>query len=180
MEPKHSLEHISPFKMGLFMLAWKTSSPHPTCLEAQKMTGLCSHIFSKVSLSPGGRCFQKHVINYLVFTWPQEDLSPLPIFLMNKIKLCFFFVFFFSSNEGVWSSEGCVRSGGNMTYSVCLCNHLTNFAILMQVVPLEVWKLGFPFNLPLLILPIAPMELSNLCFSDCIRITHCSPQYIRP
>uniref|UniRef100_A0A672JIE1 Adhesion G protein-coupled receptor D1 n=1 Tax=Salarias fasciatus TaxID=181472 RepID=A0A672JIE1_SALFA len=38
---------------------------------------------------------------------------------------------------GVWSNEGCVRSGGNMTYSVCLCNHLTNFAILMQVVPLK-------------------------------------------
>ncbi|XP_023249745.1 adhesion G-protein coupled receptor D1 [Seriola lalandi dorsalis] len=41
------------------------------------------------------------------------------------------------SNEGVWSNEGCVRSDGNMTYSVCLCNHLTNFAILMQVVPLK-------------------------------------------
>lgn len=44
----------------------------------------------------------------------------------------------FSSNDGIWSNEGCVRSEGNMTYSVCLCNHLTNFAILMQVVPLKV------------------------------------------
>lgn len=50
-----------------------------------------------------------------------------------------------SSNEGVWSNEGCVRSEGNMSYSVCLCNHLTNFAILMQVVPLEV---RFLFGLP--------------------------------
>uniref|UniRef100_A0A8D3CNG2 Adhesion G protein-coupled receptor D1 n=1 Tax=Scophthalmus maximus TaxID=52904 RepID=A0A8D3CNG2_SCOMX len=41
------------------------------------------------------------------------------------------------SNEGVWSNKGCVRSDGNMTFSVCLCNHLTNFAILMQVVPLK-------------------------------------------
>uniref|UniRef100_A0A672ZVH4 Adhesion G protein-coupled receptor D1 n=1 Tax=Sphaeramia orbicularis TaxID=375764 RepID=A0A672ZVH4_9TELE len=48
-----------------------------------------------------------------------------------------FFSFLNSSNEGVWSNEGCVRSEGNMTYSVCLCNHLTNFAILMQVVPIE-------------------------------------------
>uniref|UniRef100_A0A8C8A3S3 Adhesion G protein-coupled receptor D1 n=1 Tax=Oryzias sinensis TaxID=183150 RepID=A0A8C8A3S3_9TELE len=40
-------------------------------------------------------------------------------------------------SEGVWSNEGCVRSEGNMSYSVCLCNHLTNFAILMQVVPLK-------------------------------------------
>ncbi|MBN3274978.1 AGRD1 protein, partial [Polyodon spathula] len=38
---------------------------------------------------------------------------------------------------GVWSNEGCVRAEGNLNFSTCLCNHLTNFAILMQVVPLE-------------------------------------------
>lgn len=27
---------------------------------------------------------------------------------------------------------------GNLSYSICRCTHLTNFAILMQVVPLEV------------------------------------------
>uniref|UniRef100_A0A8C8K6D7 Adhesion G protein-coupled receptor D1 n=1 Tax=Oncorhynchus tshawytscha TaxID=74940 RepID=A0A8C8K6D7_ONCTS len=47
---------------------------------------------------------------------------------------------FYCSKVGVWSNEGCVRSGGNMSYSVCLCNHLTNFAILMQVVPMELTK----------------------------------------
>lgn len=55
-------------------------------------------------------------------------------------------VFFFSSKEGVWSNQGCVRSEGNMTYSVCLCNHLTNFAILMQVVPLKVWLWVWTFG----------------------------------
>lgn len=44
----------------------------------------------------------------------------------------------FSSKEGVWSDNGCLRAGGNLSYSVCVCNHLTNFAILMQVVPVEV------------------------------------------
>ncbi|XP_078292079.1 adhesion G-protein coupled receptor D1 isoform X2 [Panthera onca] len=43
----------------------------------------------------------------------------------------------FSSGEGVWSNQGCVLAGGNLSYSVCRCTHLTNFAILMQVVPLE-------------------------------------------
>ncbi|XP_004844058.1 adhesion G-protein coupled receptor D1 isoform X2 [Heterocephalus glaber] len=43
----------------------------------------------------------------------------------------------FSSGQGVWSSRGCARVEGNLTYSVCRCTHLTNFAILMQVVPLE-------------------------------------------
>ncbi|XP_011536510.1 adhesion G-protein coupled receptor D1 isoform X7 [Homo sapiens] len=43
----------------------------------------------------------------------------------------------FSSGEGVWSNHGCALTRGNLTYSVCRCTHLTNFAILMQVVPLE-------------------------------------------
>uniref|UniRef100_A0A8C3QTP1 Adhesion G-protein coupled receptor D1 n=1 Tax=Cyanoderma ruficeps TaxID=181631 RepID=A0A8C3QTP1_9PASS len=42
----------------------------------------------------------------------------------------------YSNGTGVWSDEGCVRESGDLNYSVCLCNHLTNFAILMQVVPL--------------------------------------------
>uniref|UniRef100_A0A2K5UX51 Adhesion G-protein coupled receptor D1 n=1 Tax=Macaca fascicularis TaxID=9541 RepID=A0A2K5UX51_MACFA len=43
----------------------------------------------------------------------------------------------FSSGEGIWSNQGCALTGGNLTYSICRCTHLTNFAILMQVVPLE-------------------------------------------
>ncbi|XP_008067573.1 adhesion G-protein coupled receptor D1 [Carlito syrichta] len=43
----------------------------------------------------------------------------------------------FSSGEGVWSNQGCALAGGNLTHSICRCTHLTNFAILMQVVPLE-------------------------------------------
>ncbi|NXH58551.1 AGRD1 protein, partial [Rhabdornis inornatus] len=44
----------------------------------------------------------------------------------------------YSNGTGVWSNEGCVRHGGDLNHSLCLCNHLTNFAILMQVVPLKV------------------------------------------
>ncbi|XP_023576398.1 adhesion G-protein coupled receptor D1 isoform X2 [Octodon degus] len=43
----------------------------------------------------------------------------------------------FSSGKGVWSSQGCARREGNLSHSICRCTHLTNFAILMQVVPLE-------------------------------------------
>lgn len=60
-----------------------------------------------------------------------------------------------SSNEGIWSNEGCVRSEGNMTYSVCLCNHLTNFAVLMQVVPLKVGFLA-TFQSPKFLIKVAP------------------------
>ncbi|NXX28281.1 AGRD1 protein, partial [Nicator chloris] len=43
----------------------------------------------------------------------------------------------YSNGTAVWSDEGCVRERGDLNFSVCLCNHLTNFAILMQVVPLK-------------------------------------------
>ncbi|KAF6080387.1 adhesion G protein-coupled receptor D1 [Phyllostomus discolor] len=46
----------------------------------------------------------------------------------------------FSSGQGVWSNEGCVLAKGTLGHSVCLCTHLTNFAILMQVVPLELTR----------------------------------------
>ncbi|XP_064024789.1 adhesion G-protein coupled receptor D1 isoform X2 [Pogoniulus pusillus] len=46
----------------------------------------------------------------------------------------------YSNGTGVWSNEGCVRESGDLNYSVCLCNHLTNFAILMQVVPLKLTR----------------------------------------
>ncbi|GAB1290217.1 Adhesion G-protein coupled receptor D1 [Apodemus speciosus] len=46
----------------------------------------------------------------------------------------------FSSGEGIWSSQGCALTEGNLTYSVCRCTHLTNFAILMQVVPLKLTR----------------------------------------
>ncbi|XP_012586633.1 PREDICTED: probable G-protein coupled receptor 133 [Condylura cristata] len=42
-----------------------------------------------------------------------------------------------SSTGGVWSDEGCAPTEGNLSYSTCRCTHLTNFAILMQVVPLK-------------------------------------------
>uniref|UniRef100_H3BHH9 Adhesion G protein-coupled receptor D1 n=1 Tax=Latimeria chalumnae TaxID=7897 RepID=H3BHH9_LATCH len=58
---------------------------------------------------------------------------------INKTNHIFLYCAFldYRSGFGVWSNEGCIRTGGNLSYSICLCNHLTNFAILMQVVPLE-------------------------------------------
>lgn len=46
----------------------------------------------------------------------------------------------FSSGEGIWSNQGCELAEGNLSYSVCRCTHLTNFAILMQVVPMELTR----------------------------------------
>ncbi|XP_029294812.1 adhesion G-protein coupled receptor D1 isoform X2 [Cottoperca gobio] len=85
-----------------------------------------------LSVNLSGAPLIKIVLTHILTKEQQEQL-------LNQSNKVFLYCAFldYSSNEGVWSNEGCVRSDGNMTYSVCLCNHLTNFAILMQVVPLK-------------------------------------------
>ncbi|XP_060561221.1 adhesion G protein-coupled receptor B3-like isoform X1 [Ruditapes philippinarum] len=34
--------------------------------------------------------------------------------------------------QGLWSSEGCIVKTTNTNYTICLCDHLTNFAVLMS------------------------------------------------
>ncbi|XP_030593485.1 adhesion G-protein coupled receptor D1 isoform X2 [Archocentrus centrarchus] len=86
-----------------------------------------------LSVNLSGAPLIKIVLTH-VLTKEQQDQ------VLNQSNKVFLYCAFldYSSKEGVWSNEGCVRADGNMTYSVCLCNHLTNFAILMQVVPLKI------------------------------------------
>ncbi|XP_073532202.1 adhesion G-protein coupled receptor D1 isoform X3 [Phyllobates terribilis] len=65
--------------------------------------------------------------------------QPLYIEAVNNSNEVYLYCAFldFSSGSGIWSNEGCIRVDGNLNYSVCRCNHLTNFAILMQVVPVS-------------------------------------------
>ncbi|XP_033947652.1 adhesion G-protein coupled receptor D1 isoform X4 [Pseudochaenichthys georgianus] len=85
-----------------------------------------------LSFNLSGAPLIKIVLTHILSKEQQEQV-------LNQSNKVFLYCAFldYSSNEGVWSNEGCVRSDGNLTYSVCLCNHLTNFAILMQVVPLK-------------------------------------------
>ncbi|XP_024130996.1 adhesion G-protein coupled receptor D1 isoform X1 [Oryzias melastigma] len=100
---------------------------------------IASHLISlkvepvpALSVNLSGAPLIKIVLTH-VLTNKQQDQ------VLNQSNKVFLYCAFldYSSHEGVWSNEGCVRSEGNMSYSVCLCNHLTNFAILMQVVPLK-------------------------------------------
>ncbi|KAM9359854.1 adhesion G-protein coupled receptor D1 [Symphorus nematophorus] len=85
-----------------------------------------------LSVNLSGAPLIKIVLTHVLTKEQQEQV-------LNQSNKVFLYCAFldYSSKEGIWSNEGCVRSDGNMTYSVCLCNHLTNFAILMQVVPLK-------------------------------------------
>ncbi|XP_072244467.1 adhesion G-protein coupled receptor D1 isoform X1 [Leuresthes tenuis] len=85
-----------------------------------------------LSVNLSGTPLIKIVLSHVLSKEQQDQV-------LNQSNKVFLYCAFldYSSKEGVWSNEGCVRSDGNITYSVCLCNHLTNFAILMQVVPLK-------------------------------------------
>ncbi|XP_076585973.1 adhesion G-protein coupled receptor D1 isoform X2 [Chaetodon auriga] len=85
-----------------------------------------------LSVNLSGAPLIKIVLTHVLTKEQQEQV----LNQSNKVLLYCAFLDY-SSHEGIWSNKGCVRSDGNMTYSVCLCNHLTNFAILMQVVPIK-------------------------------------------
>ena len=40
---------------------------------------------------------------------------------------------FWNTSGNKWSFEGCELMDHNAVYSTCMCNHLTNFAIIMDV-----------------------------------------------
>uniref|UniRef100_A0A8C5CTR1 Adhesion G protein-coupled receptor D1 n=1 Tax=Gadus morhua TaxID=8049 RepID=A0A8C5CTR1_GADMO len=86
-----------------------------------------------LSVNLSGSPLIKIVLTHVLVSTYQEEQA------VNQSNKVFLYCAFldYSSKEGVWSNQGCVRSGGNVNFSVCLCNHLTNFAILMQVVPVK-------------------------------------------
>ncbi|KAF7654926.1 hypothetical protein LDENG_00063280 [Lucifuga dentata] len=63
--------------------------------------------------------------------------------------------------KGVWSTDGCYQQSSNATHTVCTCEHLSSFAVLMALYPIEhtfglllVTKLGLIISLLCLVLCI--------------------------
>ena len=46
--------------------------------------------------------------------------------------------------DSYWSDYGCTKTEDSESYTVCECNHTTNFAILMQVTDLQVYYIYKP------------------------------------
>lgn len=42
------------------------------------------------------------------------------------------------SKRGAWSPDGCSQVSLNVTHTVCNCSHLSSFAVLMALTPMEV------------------------------------------
>ncbi|XP_071401630.1 adhesion G protein-coupled receptor E5-like [Centroberyx affinis] len=62
---------------------------------------------------------------------------------------------------GVWSTDGCYNHSSNATHTVCRCEHLSSFAVLMALYPIK-----HPFGL-LLVTKIG-LIISLLCLVLCI------------
>ena len=51
----------------------------------------------------------------------------------SNLSLASAYVNFSSTVNGNWSEEGCSLNKSDDNKIICVCNHLTNFAVLMQV-----------------------------------------------
>ena len=51
---------------------------------------------------------------------------------------CSFWEYSTRTMDGKWSEFGCKLVDTNFTHSTCSCNHLTNFAVLMDVKGIKV------------------------------------------
>lgn len=66
-------------------------------------------------------------------------LYTVPVFVYRAFIAIIFinfvsFLSFFVVASSAWSEDGCHIDQTNRTHTICMCNHLTNFAILMDVI----------------------------------------------
>ncbi|XP_030832015.1 adhesion G-protein coupled receptor D1-like [Strongylocentrotus purpuratus] len=87
-------------------------------------------ISASVSLADDGAVSFNEPIT-IVLRNNQEDSS-------QNSSLCVFYDFSADNYTGAWSTEGCRASDINATHVTCSCDHLTNFAILLQINDIEI------------------------------------------
>ncbi|XP_045481261.1 latrophilin Cirl isoform X1 [Harmonia axyridis] len=67
---------------------------------------------------------------------------------------------FWDYSMNIWSNEGCKVEFSNTTHTVCQCNHLTNFAVLMDV---QAILLPIPHQIALQIITYVGCIISIIC-----------------
>ncbi|XP_030595316.1 adhesion G protein-coupled receptor E1 [Archocentrus centrarchus] len=90
-----------------------------------------------------------------------EDMEEFP----NMSYICAYW-----NEKGAWSTDGCSKQQSNATHTVCACDHLSSFAVLMALHPIEhtyglelVTKIG-------LIISLLCLTLCILTFKFCRSI----------
>lgn len=67
----------------------------------------------------------------------------------------------FWTDEGAWSKQGCTEKMSNVTHTVCSCEHLSSFAVLMALYPLK-------DSMALLLITKIGLSVSLVCLALCI------------
>ncbi|XP_055924785.1 adhesion G protein-coupled receptor L3-like [Argiope bruennichi] len=76
---------------------------------------------------------------------------------------------FWNMQRNEWDTEGCRVESGNDTYSLCVCNHLTNFALLMDYQGLLDDVDQRPFHY----ITLVGCVLSIVCLAVCVVVFSC-------
>ncbi|XP_077076255.1 adhesion G-protein coupled receptor G6 isoform X20 [Siphateles boraxobius] len=104
-------------------------------------TGLFQHFGSLMDQQSNGKSLNSYVVASSVGNFTIKNLQdPVKIeiahleYQREPKPLCVFWDFNLQNHTGGWNSEGCeVSPESNSNRTVCLCNHLTHFGILMDI-----------------------------------------------
>ncbi|XP_057209546.1 adhesion G-protein coupled receptor G6 isoform X3 [Triplophysa rosa] len=104
-------------------------------------TGLFQHFGSFMDQQSNGLSLKSYVVASSVGNLTIKNLQdPVRIeiahleYQREPKPLCVFWDFSLQNGSGGWSSEGCeVSPESNSNMTICLCNHLTHFGILMDI-----------------------------------------------
>ncbi|XP_053087777.1 adhesion G-protein coupled receptor G6 isoform X4 [Pangasianodon hypophthalmus] len=104
-------------------------------------TGLFQHFGSLMDQQNNGLSLNSYVVASSVGNFSISNLKdPVQIEIAhlqhqwNQNRLCVFWDFSIENGTGGWNSEGCeVSPESNSNKTVCLCNHLTHFGVLMDL-----------------------------------------------
>ncbi|KAH3730495.1 hypothetical protein DPMN_056485, partial [Dreissena polymorpha] len=143
------------------------------------MSGILPGRSEDITASTSGEVFNGPVLSLSIF--PKVDNLDPPVKVVFKHSqtnlsstLCSYWKFGSANETGKWASDGCRVRESNDSFTVCECDHLTNFAVLMS-----------PFveadseSISLRVVSIVGIGLSMLCLLITILIHVCLWRYLK-
>ncbi|XP_056228400.1 adhesion G protein-coupled receptor E1-like [Seriola aureovittata] len=123
-------------------------------------------VFSRVVTVVVSNPSTQHLSRFVNITLRHLEDTPLDTEEPSEVK----YICAYWNERGVWSTDGCYQQSSNDSHTVCTCEHLSSFAVLMALYPMEhtfglrlVSKIG-------LIVSVLCLILSILTFKFCRSI----------
>ncbi|XP_077428050.1 adhesion G protein-coupled receptor E5-like [Vanacampus margaritifer] len=118
--------------------------------------------FEKEGIEPTFKIFSR-VVSVVVSNPSTQNLSHPVILtlkhLQNKSEASYICAYW--NDRGAWATDGCHQQKSNLTHTVCRCEHLSSFAILMAHYPVDQ-------SIAMRLITKIGLILSLLCLSFCI------------